>query len=104
MEQIKPGKHTKFHVDFSTRIVYHTISNILKQFKSLSINNFTIEMYGFTCKGDKINFYLNGFDGWKFESFDLKTIENFFAVLSEHGNTILWFNILFFNPLKQLNK
>jgi hypothetical protein len=96
MDMIEPGKESNFKVDFTPKIVYATLYDILKQFKDLNINKFIIDIYGFTCMNSEVGLsFENDNSEWSPESLNLERIENILAVLSEHENKFAWFNVLF---------
>ena len=96
---IRPGELTNFKINFQPKEVYSTLYDLLKQFKDENINSFELEIYGYTCKRKKLSIYfINKFDEWSPESLDLSQLENFFAIIKEHDNKELFFNVLFFKP------
>lgn len=96
---MSPGEISNFKIDFIPKKVYSTIYELLSQFKTEKIKTFEIEIYGYTCTQDKISlFFKNTEIEWSAESFDIKKCENFIAIIKEHCNEELFFNVLFYLP------
>ena len=96
---MKPGVIENFKINFTSKEVYSTLYDLLRQFKDENINSFELEIYGYTCKKDKHSIYfINKFNEWSPDSLNLLQLENFFAIMTEHDNKELFFNVLFFKP------
>ena len=97
---IKPGVIGNFRIPYGRKLTYNAIYDLFSQFKDENITDFEIEIYGYTCRKDKKSIYFaNKIGSWNPEKLDMERLENFFPIIEEHGNTELFFNVLFYSPV-----
>jgi hypothetical protein len=89
--------HLQFYneiVPFSTKSAFYTIISLLQQLKINKINNWSINIYAYKINNEKIETRLvNNGSEWGVDSVDLLSLNNIFAIMTEHACEYMHINV-----------